>query len=101
MATSVRPSHHFLVRHEMFGTFLSLLRNIMKHSGLRKLKLASKINHQCLAIITSSSQTLTKLQHWLVTTSNDRHICIDILEEHKKLPIADQLCSVVLSLPFG
>ena len=41
----------------------------------------------------------TVLQYWQVTTlPKGNHICIDIQQQHEKMPIGDQLASVVLSL---
>ena len=41
----------------------------------------------------------TVFQYWQVTSLPKRkHICIDIQEQHEKMPIGDQLASVVLAL---
>ena len=41
----------------------------------------------------------TVFQYWQVTISTQRnHICIDIQQQHDKMPIGDQLASVVLAL---
>ena len=100
---ALRPSHHFLVRHpDVWRRSFQLLRNIIETLGPEKAKI-SKGKISITGVLGHNyfikpNVFKSELQHWLVTTSNDRHICIDILEEHKKLPIADQLCSVVLSL---
>ena len=100
---ALRPSHHFLVRHrDVWRRSFQLLRNIIETLGPEKAKI-SKGKISIIGVLGHNyfikpNVFKSELQHWLVTTSNDRHICIDILEEHKKLPIADQLCSVVLSL---
>ena len=98
------PSHHFLVRNEDIWTrSFQLLRGIIESLGKKR----ARIDIGIIKIKGDSgrwygvqpAQFKTVFQYWQVTTlPKGIHICIDIQQQHDKMPIGDQLASVVLAL---
>ena len=98
------PSHHFLVRDEqVWSRSFQLLRGIIESLGSKRARIdvgLIKIKGESgrwYGIETATYKT--DLQHWQVTSlPKGNYICIDIQEQHLKMPIGDQLASVVLTL---
>ena len=98
------PSHHFLVRdEEVWSRSFQLLRGIIESLGSKRARIdvgLIKIKGESgrwYGIETATYKT--DLQHWQVTSlPKGNYICIDIQEQHLKMPIGDQLASVVLTL---
>ena len=101
---SLSPSHHFLVRNEEIWTrSFQLLRGIIKSLGRKRAKIdvgLIKIKGESGRWYGIQPATFkTDLQYWQVTRlPKGKHICIDIQKQHLKMPIGDQLASVVLAL---
>ena len=98
------PSHHFLVRNEDIWTrSFQLLRGIIESLGRKRARIdvgLIKIKGESGIWYGIQPATFkTTLQYWQVTTlPKGTHICIDIQQQHEKMPIGDQLASVVLAL---
>ena len=98
------PSHHFLVRNdEIWTRSFQLLRGIIESLGIKRARIGVGIikikgeSGKWYGIQPATFKTV--LQYWQVTSlPKGKHICIDIQEQHEKMPIGDQLASVVLSL---
>ena len=98
------PSHHFLVRNdEIWTKSFQLLRSIIQSLGNKRAKIDVGIikikgeSGQWYGIQPATFKTV--FQYWQVTTlPKGNHICIDIQQQHEKMPIGDQLASVVLAL---
>ena len=98
------PSHHFLVRNdEIWTRSFQLLRSIIESLGIKR----ARIDVGMIKIKGDSGKWYgiqpavfkTVFQYWQVTSlPKGKHICIDIQEQHEKMPIGDQLASVVLAL---
>ena len=98
------PSHHFLVRDdEIWTRSFQLLRGIIESLGIKR----ARIDVGMIKIKGESGKWYgiqpavfkTVFQYWQVTSlPKGKHICIDIQEQHEKMPIGDQLASVVFAL---
>ena len=101
---ALHPSHHFLVRDEEIWTrSFQLLRGITESLGKKRARIDVGIikikgdSGRWYGIQPATFKTV--LQYWQVTTlPKGNHICIDIQQQHEKMPIGDQLASVVLAL---
>ena len=98
------PSHHFLVRNEEIWTkSFQLLRGIIESLGKKRARIDVGIikikgeSGRWYGIQPATFKTV--FQYWQVTIlPKGNHICIDIQQQHEKMPIGDQLASVVLAL---
>jgi hypothetical protein len=101
---ALHPTHHFLVRNEEIWTrSFQLLRGIIESLGKKR----ARVNVGIIKIKGESGRWYglqpayykTVFQYWQVTTlPKGNRICIDIQQQHHKMPMGDQLASLVLSL---
>ena len=98
------PSHHFLVRDdEIWARSFQLLESIIESLGKRRAIIDIGVikikgdSGKWYGIQPATFKTFS--QYWQVTTLPEgKLICIDIQQQHEKMPIGDQLASVVLAL---
>ena len=88
---------------EIWTRSFQLLRGIIKSLGRKRAKIdvgLIKIKGESGRWYGIQPATFkTDLQYWQVTRlPKGKHICIDIQKQHLKMPIGDQLASVVLAL---
>ena len=101
---NLSPSHHFLVRDDqIWARSFQLLKSIIDSLGKRRAVIDIGVikikgdSGKWYSIQPATFKTFS--QYWQVATLPEgKLICIDIQQQHEKMPIGDQLASVVLAL---